>query len=74
MSERFMSTLSMDLDLDLYRRDVRVSSQPLVRLSAIDVAPNRQRRTCVFVHGFGGEAEQWHYQLRNLLIEKRVIP
>ena len=31
----------MFLDLDLYRREVRVSSNPLVRLSAIDVAPDR---------------------------------
>src|SRR5512140_24717 len=63
----------MDLDLDLYRREVRVSSDPLVRLSAIDVAPERPRRTFVFIHGFGGEAEQWQYQLQHFLIENRVI-
>jgi len=28
----------MDIDLELYRREVRVSSQPLVRLSAIDIS------------------------------------
>jgi hypothetical protein len=27
----------MDIDLDLYRHEVRVSTNPLVRLSAIDV-------------------------------------
>ena len=63
----------MYLDLDLYRREVRISSNPLVRLSAIDVAPDRPRRTFVFVHGFGGEAEQWQYQLQHFLIENRVI-
>ena len=63
----------MYLDLDLYRREVRVSSNPLVRLSAIDVAPDRPRRTFVFIHGFGGQAAQWHYQLQHFLIENRVI-
>src|SRR5512143_3502256 len=63
----------MYLDLDLYRREVRVSSNPLVRLSVIDVAPDRPRRTFVFIHGFGGQAAQWHYQLQHFLIENRVI-
>ena len=63
----------MDIDLDLYRREVRVSSNPLVRLSAIDVSPDHPQRTFVFVHGFGGQAEQWHFQLQNFLIENRVI-
>src|SRR5512141_3009584 len=63
----------MYLDLDLYRREVRVSSDPLVRLSAIDVAPDRPRRTMVFIHGFGGEAEQWQFQLQHFLLENRVI-
>lgn len=63
----------MHLDLDLYRREVRVSTDPLVRLSAIDVLPERARRTIVFIHGFGGEAEQWEYQLQHFLIENRVI-
>jgi long-chain acyl-CoA synthetase len=63
----------MYLDLDLYRREVRVSSDPLVRLSAIDVAPERPRQTFVFIHGFGGQAAQWEYQLQKFLIENRVI-
>jgi long-chain acyl-CoA synthetase len=63
----------MEIDLDLYRREVRVSSDPLVRLSAIDVSPERPQRTFVFLHGFGGQAEQWHYQLQKFLIENRVI-
>jgi long-chain acyl-CoA synthetase len=63
----------MFLDLDLYRREVRVSSDPRVRLSAIDVAPDHPQRTFVFIHGFGGEAEQWQYQLQHFLIENRVI-
>ena len=63
----------MDIDLDLYRHEVRVSSSPLVRLSAIDISPDRPQRTFVFIHGFGGQAEQWHYQLQTFSIENRVI-
>jgi hypothetical protein len=29
----------MDIDLDLYRHEVRVSTNPLVWLSAIDISP-----------------------------------
>ena len=68
-----MYTSFMDIDLDLYRREVRVSSDPLVRLSAIDISPDRPQRTLVFLHGFGGQAGQWHYQLQEFLIENRVI-
>lgn len=63
----------MDIDLDLYRHEIRVSSDPLIRLSAIDVSPERPRRTIVFVHGFGGEAEQWQYQLQKFAMDNRVI-
>ncbi|MGZ9234511.1 MAG: alpha/beta fold hydrolase, partial [Anaerolineales bacterium] len=63
----------MDIDLDLYRHEVRVSTNPLVRLSAIDISPDHPQRTFVFIHGFGGQAEQWHYQLQKFSIENRVI-
>lgn len=63
----------MDLDLDLYRHEVRVSVNPLVRLSAIDISPDHPQRTIVFIHGFGGQAEQWHYQLQTFALENRVI-
>jgi len=63
----------MDIDLDLYRHEVRVSNDPLVRLSAIDISPDRPQRTIVFIHGFGGFAGQWIYQLQNFSLENRVI-
>jgi len=63
----------MDIDLDLYRHEVRVSTNPLVRLSAIDISPDRPRHTFVFIHGFGGKAEQWHYQMQKFAVENRVI-
>ena len=68
-----MYTLFMDIDLDLYRHEVRVSANPLVRLSAIDISPDHPQRTFVFIHGFGGQAEQWHYQLQKFSVENRVI-
>lgn len=63
----------MEIDLELYRREVRVASGPLVRLSAIDVSPDYPRRTIVFLHGFGGQAIQWRYQLQKFSRENRVI-
>ena len=63
----------MDIDLELYRREVRVSSEPLVRLSVIDISPDRPQRTFVFIHGFGGQAVQWVYQLLKFSMENRVI-
>ena len=63
----------MHIDLDLYRHEVRVSASPLVRLSAIDISPDHPQRTFVFIHGFGGQAEQWHYQLQTFSVENRVI-
>jgi long-chain acyl-CoA synthetase len=63
----------MDIDFDLYRHEIRTSSDPLVRLSAIDVSPERPLRTIVFIHGFGGKAEQWQYQMQKFAMDNRVI-
>ncbi len=63
----------MNIDLDLYRHEVRVSTDPLVRLSAIDISPERPARTFVFLHGFGGQASQWKYQLWQFSLDNRVI-
>ena len=63
----------MNIDLDLYRHEVRVSSEPLVRLSAIDISPERPARTIMFLHGFGGQASQWIYQLQKFSLKNRVI-
>ena len=70
----------MEIDLDLYRHELRVSTNPLVqgtaslvRLSAIDISPDHPQRTFVFIHGFGGQAAQWQYQLQKFSLENRVI-
>lgn len=63
----------MHIDLELYRREIKVSVRPLVRLSVIDIAPEKPRRNLVFLHGFGGRALQWAYQLHHFSGENRVI-
>jgi long-chain acyl-CoA synthetase len=63
----------MQIDLELYRQEVRVSVRPLVRLSVIDIAPDHPDRTLVFLHGFGGRAAQWTHQLHHFSDRNRVI-
>lgn len=63
----------MQLDLELYRRELRSSKPPFIRLSVIDIAPDHARRTMLFVHGFGGKASQWRYQLQHFSNNYRVI-
>lgn len=61
------------MDLELYRREVVVSQHPRVQLSVIDVHPEHPQRTLIFIHGFGGEARQWKYQLQAFGLKDRVI-
>ena len=63
----------MEIDLELYRQDVRVGPENSVRLSVIDVQPERPARTLVFIHGFGGWATQWRKQLRFFSDTNRCI-
>lgn len=61
------------LDLDLYRKEVVVSFQPLVRLSVIDAGRSPAERTLLFVHGFGGYAMQWEHQMVAFAERNRVV-
>jgi long-chain acyl-CoA synthetase len=63
----------MALDLALYQRRVRVSSQPPFYLSAIDIYPESPQHTLVFLHGYGGQARQWQYQLHEFSFSNRAI-
>ncbi len=63
----------MEIDLELYRREIRVSLRPQVRISVIDIAPESPQRTLLFIHGYGGRAVQWHYQLNHFSSANRVI-
>jgi len=61
------------LDLELYRKEVVVSNQPLVRLSVIDAGRSPAERTLLFLHGFGGFAMQWEHQLIEFADQSRVV-
>jgi long-chain acyl-CoA synthetase len=63
----------MKLDLELYRREVSVRDHPPVRLSAIDIGPAQPTKTILFLHGFGGYATQWQYQIDFFAHDYRVV-
>ncbi len=63
----------MSLDIELFRHEIRISEQPLRRLSAIDIAPERYEKTLVLIHGFGGKAAHWAAQLTYFSDKYRVI-
>ena len=63
----------MELDLELFRQNLKLHRQPEINLSVIDVAPDHPQRTMVFLHGFGGDATQWKYQLAKFSRSNRVI-
>ena len=64
----------MKIDLELYREDVWTGPEEnSIRLSVIDVQPERPQRTLVFLHGFGGWAMQWRRQLRFFAGANRCI-
>ncbi|GAB4276711.1 MAG: hypothetical protein Kow0080_27140 [Candidatus Promineifilaceae bacterium] len=61
----------MKLDLELYRERVEVESG--VFISYIHVAPERPLHTIVLIHGFGGRARQWRYQIEEFARDNRII-
>src|SRR5712691_945118 len=67
----------MALDIELYRRTINVpvgrNGQKLRRISAIDMQPEDAIHTLVFVHGYGGSAAQWLYQLQFFGQTMRVV-
>jgi long-chain acyl-CoA synthetase len=66
----------MALDVELYRRTLYIldaKGRQLRRVSVIDVHPEQAAHTLVFVHGYGGDAMQWLYQLRFFAQHVRVI-
>lgn len=63
----------MEVDLELYREELVVCENPLIRLSVIEVSPEEPVGTIVMLHGYGGYAMQWQYQLRAFADRYRVI-
>ena len=62
----------MQLDLELYRREVVVGDGAL-RLSVIDIDPGVSQGTMVFLHGFGGQALQWKAQVTFFAEDYRIV-
>ncbi len=63
----------MALDVELYRRSVYVPATKKRRISVIDIRPEGATHTLVLIHGYGGNAAQWIYQLRFFGQHVRVI-
>lgn len=67
----------MPLDIEIYRRCISIPCgshmQKLRRVSVVDIHPENAPATLVFVHGYGGSAAQWLYQLRYFGQTMRVI-
>ena len=63
----------MPLDLELYRRKIRISNPPPLQLSVIDIDPELKDHTLVFLHGYGGQAIQWKNQLNEFSNSNRVV-
>ncbi len=63
----------MQVDIELYRRPVRLPSPDSPTLSVIDIAPDTPRRRLLFIHGYGGNARQWQHQLVHFSDQDRVL-
>jgi long-chain acyl-CoA synthetase len=63
----------MHVDIELYRRELRLGDGRRLTLSAIDLSPETAERTLVFLHGFGGSARQRRYQLAHFADRYRTI-
>ena len=66
----------MALDVDFYRRTLYTkdhTGHSLRRINVIDIHPEGATYTLVLVHGYGGNALQWLYQLRFFGQHVRVI-
>ena len=70
---RGINRSQIKLDLGMYRVNVPIEGQPGADLSVIDLWPEAIDRTIMFVHGYGGCAETWEYQINDFASHFRVI-
>lgn len=61
----------MQLDLELYREEIITA--PDIHISYLHIAPERPLQTLVLIHGFGGRARQWRYQIEEFARDHRVV-
>jgi long-chain acyl-CoA synthetase len=66
----------VNTDLDFYRRYIKLPArdgQAPLTFSAIEMGQREALRIIVFIHGFGGRAAYWKYQLEYFALDNRVI-
>ncbi|HEX2623399.1 MAG TPA: alpha/beta fold hydrolase, partial [Phototrophicaceae bacterium] len=64
---------AIELDFDLYRREVPIRGLAGVNLSVIDMQPENVEQTIMFVHGYAGCAETWEFQINHFAKKYRVV-
>ena len=63
----------IQLDFSLYRVDVPIRGLAGVSLSVVDIWPEGAEKAIMFVHGYGGCAETWEYQVNHFARGYRVV-
>ncbi|MBS0308105.1 MAG: alpha/beta fold hydrolase [Proteobacteria bacterium] len=67
----------MSFDVDLHRITIslpgRLANGKPFEMSVVDAGPRDAAQTIVFLHGFGGRAAYWEYQLEHFQSDYRVI-
>lgn len=64
---------AIELDFNLYRREVPLPGVAGAKLSVIDMQPEGVEQTIVFVHGYAGCAETWEFQINAFVKTFRVV-
>jgi long-chain acyl-CoA synthetase len=64
---------ALELDFNLYRREVPIPGVTGGKLSAIDMQPQDVEQTLVFVHGYAGCAETWEFQINSFVKHYRIV-
>ncbi len=70
---RGLKRTDIQYDFDLYRRPVPITGVAGAELSVIDLHPEGVEATVLFVHGYGGCAETWEFQLNYFTRNYRVV-
>jgi long-chain acyl-CoA synthetase len=70
---RGLKQRKIQLDLNLYRREVPITGLRDSFLSVVDIRPQGAQHTIVFVHGYAGVAETWEYQINYFMRFARIV-
>jgi long-chain acyl-CoA synthetase len=64
---------AIELDFNLYRREVPIPRLAGAKLSVIDMQPENVEQTIMFIHGYAGCAETWEFQINHFARKYRII-